>query len=321
MNDAGGILGQEVAVRSVNDFCDPEQALAAARILVEAEVAVVIGHPCSSAAIPASTVYEDADILFISPAASHPELTEQSFDLVFRVVGRDDRQTRMAAERLARYSGDRAIAILHDDQTFGRGLAEQTKRRLASRGIDVRMFAAIEPGQVDYLDVVQEMRAGGIDILYFGGYAAEAGLIARHARDLNYDLQIISGDNLNTQYFWQVAGEAAEGTLFTSFPDARDLPAAAEFVRTFRARYLESESIAVFTYAAAQVWQQAVQHASSPDAEAVAKALRTNTFDTVLGRIGFDEKGDVTGYGTYAWYVWQKGTYLPADADIVRPDG
>ena len=110
-----------------------------------------------------------------------------------------------------------------------------------------------------------------------------------------------------------MAGEAAEGTLFTTFPDAGDLPAAARFVRTFHARYQEPESIAVYTYAAAEVWQQAVALAGSPRLDAVAEALRHHTFGTVLGSIGFDTKGDVTGYDTYAWYVWKDGDHVPLE--------
>ena len=43
------------------------------------------------------------------------------------------------------------------------------------------------------------------------------------------------------------------------------------------------------------------------------ESLRTNQFDALLGRIGFDEKGDVTGYDPFAWYVWKGGRYVPAD--------
>ena len=62
-----------------------------------------------------------------------------------------------------------------------------------------------------------------------------------------------------------------------------------------------------------QVWAQAVEKAGTVEAKAVAAALRTQEFDTVLGTIGFDDKGDVYGYEPFVWYVWQEGNYAPVD--------
>jgi len=69
---------------------------------------------------------------------------------------------------------------------------------------------------------------------------------------------------------------------------------------------------AVEVVAVIQVWAQAVERAGTFASGAVAEALHTSQFDTVLGRIGFDENGDVTGYDTYVWYVWRNGDFAPA---------
>jgi branched-chain amino acid transport system substrate-binding protein len=311
LNGAGGVLDETVGLVTVDDYCDPEQAIAAAHKLVQSGVSVVIGHPCSSAAIPSSAVYREAGVLMITPAASHPELTEQGFGNVFRTVGRDDRQAAMAADYLAdRWTG-KEMAILHDARAFGQGIAEQTGDQLAARGIEPAFHEAIAPGERDYFGVIDEMRSQGIAVVYFGGYAAEAGLILRQAHDRGYELRMISGDNLNSEFFWLVAGAAGEGTLFTTFPDVRESPAAADVVARFRAEYQEPQSVALYTYAAAQAWAEAAEKAGTFESAAVAQALRSHEFDTVLGQIGFDAKGDVTGYETYAWYVWKDGKYTP----------
>ncbi len=62
-----------------------------------------------------------------------------------------------------------------------------------------------------------------------------------------------------------------------------------------------------------QVWAQAVEKAGTLELHAVIQSLRTNEFDTIYGKIGFDEKGDVTGYEPFVWYVWQGGNYAPVD--------
>ena len=116
---------------------------------------------------------------------------------MFRVVGRDDLQGRIAGDLLAERWGNKPIAILHDGQAYGKGLAEETKKRLNERGIAEAMFEAIEPGKVDYWDVVQKMRRKGVEVLYFGGYMHEAGLIIRQAREHGYELQLVAGDGIS----------------------------------------------------------------------------------------------------------------------------
>ena len=111
----------------------------------------------------------------------------------------------------------------------------------------------------------------------------------------------------------QVAGPAARGVRFVSVADARAHAAAAPVVEKFRAAGYEPEGFTLYGYAAAQVWAQAVEKADTLDADAVAGALRDNQFDTVLGRLGFDDNGDVTGITSFAWYVWSDSDYHPAE--------
>jgi branched-chain amino acid transport system substrate-binding protein len=103
-----------------------------------------------------------------------------------------------------------------------------------------------------------------------------------------------------------VAGPAGEGTLFTSFSDPTHEPRAADVRERLQGQLQQPNARAVYNYAAVQVWAQAVAKAGTLESEVVAAALHANQFDTVLGRIGFDEKGDVTGYEPFVWYVWRK---------------
>ena len=229
---------------------------------------------------------------------------------MFRVVGRDDVQGRIAGDLLAERWGDKPIAILHDGQAYGKGLAEETRKRLNERGIAEAMFEAIEPGKADYWDIVQKMQAMGVEVLYFGGYQHEAGLIIRQAREHGYELQLVAGDGISNEDFGLIAGPASDGTLMTLCPSPSES-------RGGRARGEGSPHDVATSdlqpYAAMQVWAQAVEKAGTFETKAVAEALRSHQFDTVLGRIGFDAKGDVTGYETFVWYVWKDGKYAPVE--------
>ena len=149
LNAAGGVLGQQVEVVTADDYCDGEQAMAAADKLVAVGVVFVAGHPCSGAAIPASEVHAAAGTLMISSAATNPMLTARGLDNVFRVVGRDDQQGTIAGDYLADRWGDKSIAIVHDGEAYGRGLAEETRRQLNARGVQETLFTEIMPHNAD----------------------------------------------------------------------------------------------------------------------------------------------------------------------------
>jgi branched-chain amino acid transport system substrate-binding protein len=312
LNAAGGLLGQEVRIITVDDYCDSEQAVAAAHKLVADGVAMILGHACSGAAIPASRVYHDAGMLMIATIATNPALTEQGFANVFRFCGRDDDQGTMAAAYLADQWKGRSIAILHDGEVYGRGLAEETKRTLNARGVTEVLFGAIDPDAVDYTDVVDLLQAAGSDVLYYAGYPQSVALLIRQLRERGDDLQLVGGDALNPN-FAMVAEGSADGALFTAYLNGRNVAGAGEILAEFRRSGTEPDSPAFLAYGAMQAWAQAVEQAQSLDFDAVSATLRAGEFDTIFGRVGFDDKGDVTGYEPFVWYRWQDGKIVPAN--------
>jgi branched-chain amino acid transport system substrate-binding protein len=314
LNAKGGALGERIEMLVVDDACDPDQAVAAAKRLLDAGVALVIGHHCSIASIPASKVYAEAGVLMISPFSTNPKLTEQGFPTVSRVCGRDDFQGRVAGDLLAERFGEKRIAIVHENAVYGQGLAAETKRRLNGRGVTEVMLEAIEPGEAEYSEVVGRMHAAGVEVLYYAGFRREAGLIIRQAHDRGYELQLVAGDGIGGEDFALIAGPAADGTLMTYAPSPLASPEAALLAERFAAEgYTGTFGLGTFrSYAIVQAWAQAAEQAGTFAPYAVAKALHSDQFDTVLGKIGFDDKGDVTGYDTFVWYVWQEGDYAPA---------
>ena len=145
-------------------------------------------------------------------------------------------------------------------------------------------------------------------MVYVGGYHTEAGLILRQMRDQGMDAVLMGGDALVTQEYWSITGPAGEGTLMTFSPDPRKNPAAAEVVARFEEKGVEPEGYVLYTYAAIQAWAEAAKKAGTTDAAAVVKALNGNAFDTVIGELRFDAKGD-PNLPPYAVYRWSNGAY------------
>ena len=273
---------------------------------------MVAGHYCSSSSIPASAVYHEAGILQITPASTAPALTDDAYRRgwrhVFRTYGRDDAQAKVAGRLLIERFADRNIAILHDKSSYGRGLADETRAVFRQGGRKEAMYEAITQGDKDFTALVSRMKAARIGAIYLGGYHTEAGLIVRQARDQALDAVMISGDALVTDEFGKIAGPAGAGTLMTFAPDPRQEPAAKPIVERFRKGGYEPEGYALYTYAAVQVWAAAAEAAKSLKTSAIAGALRAGTFETVVGTLRFDRKGDVVD-PKYAVYSWRDGRY------------
>ena len=309
INAAGGLLGQKVKLELGDDACDPKQAVSVANRFASEGVTFVAGHFCSSSSIPASKVYAEEGVLQITPISTNPKYTDEGSWNTFRVCSRDDQQGRVSGHTLATEFKDRKVVILHDNSTYGKGIADETKKNMNAEGKQEVLYAAYVAGERDYSALISRLKQAGAEVLYLGGYYAEAGLIARQAKEQGLTLQILGPDTLETPEFWQVSGDAGEGTMFTFGADASKRPAAATVVKEFAERGLKPEGLSLYTYAAIQVWADAVRKAGTTDPHRLADALKAGgPWESVIGPISYDAKGDVTSVD-YVWYVWHNGDF------------
>ena len=309
INAAGGVLVKKLDLEFGDDACDPKQAVAVANQMTGNNVALVAGHYCSGSSIPASKVYAEANMVQISPASTNPAFTDnRAGPNIYRVCGRDDQQGGVAGKYIASHFSDKKVAFVHDKTAYGKGLADETKKAMNEAGKQEAMYEAITAGEKDYSALVSKLKQANIDLVYFGGYHTEAGLIIRQMRDQGMKTILMGGDALITQEFWSITGPAGEGTLMTFSPDPRKNPAAAEVVKRFKDKGIEPEGYVLYTYAALQAWKQAAEKAKSIESADVVKAMNDTEFDTVIGRFKFNEKGD-PNLPPYAVYRWSNGTY------------
>jgi branched-chain amino acid transport system substrate-binding protein len=261
----------------------------------------------------------------ITPGSASAKLTDEGGPNVFRVYGRDDRQGAMVGDRLTDHWADKEIAVLDDGTTWGVGVATGVRRRFHQRGVPVAMNETLTPGEADYSALVSKMQAAGIDVFFVGSLHRETGLMFRQAHDRGYDLRLIANSAMATEDFPMITGPSLEGTVMAAAADARKNPEAAEVVARFHAQGYEPPGFTLYAYAAVQVWARRRPRRAHWTWIAVIAVMRSRQFDTVLGRIGFDEKGDVTGFDPWEWYIWQADGKLRAagaelgQAIIMRP--
>jgi len=330
INAKGGIKGNKLQIVKYDDACDPKQAVAVANKVVNDGIKYVIGHLCSSSTQPASDIYEDEGILMITPAATAPELTARGYQLILRTTGLDSDQGPTAAKYILEKVKPQRIAIVHDKQQYGEGLARAVQDGLKKGNANVVFFDGITAGEKDFSTLVARLKKENIDFVYYGGYHPEMGQILRQARAAglktqfmgpegvaNVSLSNIAGESaegLKTQFMGpegvanvslsNIAGESAEGLLVTKPKNYDQVPANKPIVDAIKAKKQDPSGAFVWTtYAALQSLQAGLNQSDDP-AE-IAKYLKANSVDTVMGPLTWDEKGDLKGFefGVFDWHA------------------
>jgi branched-chain amino acid transport system substrate-binding protein len=306
INKAGGILGQKIEVEIGDDVSDPKQGVSVANKFVGDGVKFVVGHFNSGVTMPASDVYAENGVLFITPSATNPKITDRKLWDAFRTCGRDDQQGMVWAELARDKLKGKKIAVIHDKTTYGKGLADAALDNMHKFGVKEVLYEGVNTGEKDYSAIVSKIKASGADYLMWGGLHTEGGLILRQMRDQGMQTIMISGDGITDSEFAQIGGPGVEGTLMTFGPEPRNNPNAKAAVDSFKAKGFDPQGYTLYSYAAVQIFKQAAEKANSLDPKKVAEVMHSGMpFHTVIGDISYDKKGDRTTVD-YVWYVWKK---------------
>ena len=309
INKAGGVNGQQLQGVVYDDACDPKQAVAVANKIVNDDVRFVVGHLCSSSTQPASDIYEDEGILMITAASTSPDITSRGYELIFRTIGLDSLQGPTAGNFVAEHVKPKNVAVIHDKQQYGEGIATAVKQTLESKNIKVGLFEGINAGDKDFSSLIAKLKRDGTDFIYYGGYHPELGLLLRQAKEKGLNVRFMGPEGVGNKEISAIAGPASEG-LYVTLPKSFDQdPRNQDLVKAFKAKKQDPSGPFVFpAYAAVQVIAEGIAKAGTTEPEEVAAALRSNSFDTPTGMLSFDEKGDLKDFNfvVYEWH--QDGT-------------
>src|ERR1700760_1032837 len=307
INKAGGILGQKIEVEIGDDVSDPKQGVSVANKMVGDGVKFVVGHFNSGVTMPASDVYSENGVLFITPSATNPKITDRKLWDAFRTCGRDDQQGMLWAELARDKLKGKKIAIVHDKTTYGKGLADAARDNMHKFSIKEVLYEGVNTGEKDYSAIVSKIKESGADYVMWGGLHTEGGLIIRQMRDQGMKTVMISGDGITDNEFAAIGAPGVEGTLMTFGPDPRKNPNAKDVVAEFAAKNFDPQAYTLYSYAGVQIMAEAAERAKSLDPKKIAAEMHSGKpFKTVIGDIAYDKKGDRTSVD-FVWYVWKKG--------------
>lgn len=291
----------------MDDACEPKQAVAVANKIVSQGIHYVIGHVCSGSTIPASDIYENEGIVMVTPSATAPQLTEtKKRNFIFRTIGRDDQQGPAAAQYIINKVKPKKVAVLHDKQSYGQGIASSVKKDLEAAKIPVAVFEGINAGDSDYSAVITKLKSQGVDFVYFGGYHPEMGLLLRQAREQGVKATFMGPEGVGNKDVTAIAGPASEGMLVTLPADFSADPANAALVKAFADKKRDPNGpFQMPAYAAVKIIGDAITGAKSTDPTKVAAYMHKNAFNTPIGKVEYDAKGDLKSF-KFVVYTWHK---------------
>ena len=229
---------------------------------------------------------------------------------MFRMCGRDDQQGVIAANYMLDVLKAKKIAVIHDKDTYGQGLADATRAALAKRGTKEVLYEGLSRGEKDFNALVTKIGALKPDVVYFGGCHPEAGPLVRQMREQGVQAKFFSGDCVVTEELVTAAGgpQFTNGVLMTFGKDPRTIPEGKAVIDKFRASGFEPEGYTLYAYASIQAIAAAYNAAGTDNAKA-SEWLKNHSVDTVMGKKAWDGKGDlkVSDYVVYQWD--DKGKY------------
>jgi len=303
INKEGGINGRPVEIIIADDASNPKDSALAAQKLISQKVAAVIGSYGSSVTEPAADLYERNKMVSVGYGCTAVRLTlSKDRKFFFRTCGRDDSQGQFFAKFAVEEMGWKRISIMHDNQTYGKGVAEETKKYLepyVQEGkAEIVYYDAITPKEKDYSAAITKLRETKPDVWYYTAYYPEAGLLIRQGREAGITIPFVGSNAVPNDDFVKIAGiEYAKGTLMTQEPMPQDIntPISKVFLDAYKAKFGDIPSSPWPIYAADGLFAlvQAIKNANSTKSENIANAMRTMTnAEGITGKILFTERGD-----------------------------
>jgi ABC-type branched-subunit amino acid transport system substrate-binding protein len=300
INAAGGINGRKLQAVPEDDACDAQTGVQAAQKLLNESIVAIVGGYCSGASIPESdTLHRNGDLPFITAASSNPKFTEQGYDNVFRMVSRDDAEAPADVSFMKDWLKASKIAIMHDNTTYAKGVADSAKQAAQSSGMTVTYFDAITPGQKDYTAALEKVATTSPDVLFYTGYYPEFGLLAKEYVALNPPYKL-DGDSATVDpSVIKVAGTALNnaGITFTTLPTSEFIHNAQNdaFTKEYQKKYgTLPGDYSSYEYDGMMALAQALKNdGGKTDAKSLNAALHAVSITAgTTGPIAFDSKGD-----------------------------
>jgi branched-chain amino acid transport system substrate-binding protein len=309
INRAGGLLGYTIRIVPMDDESDSDVALGVAEEIKAAvargdSVVGVIGHYNSGQTLAAMEIYKDLPIVVITPTASETSITQRGYENFFRVNANDAIQARVDAEFLVQNLGASRIAILYNDTEYGVGLAQELLREIEQLGAEVVLTAQVAEGQERYQEEVLQVQQANPDALFYAGYEIEAPYLRAALVRAGMTMPMVASDGAFLAATIDESDGTAEGMYVSAFAPSPLTVVDEQWIMEYQAvDFRNPDTYSINGYSALVVLAAGAERAESLDSRDIASALRNNTVDSLIGRLSYDDKGDIVDPTVYIFQV------------------
>lgn len=311
INAAGGLMGIPVELVIGDDRCDPgSSVMVAAHHVEQDKINFVIGPICPAAAMAAAPVYAKAGVVQFVPTVTMAELTQQYPHNIFRMVATDLQEAQALGAYMAREQKGKRLTVVYTDVFYRRMVAKMVEDALPAEMKASAQFEPILDVSGAYDRAAEKLQRNPPDIIYMALDNEPIVDFVGRLRERGVKSLLIGGQHLLSQSFWIAARKAAEGIHVIAPIRSLASPEFRKAVDQLRLANVVPDLVALNSYAAVQVWAEAVRRAGGGDPKKVIAALRSGEFQTAVGPIAFDQRGDRRDI-CYSFLTWEGGRLMP----------
>lgn len=197
----------------------------------------------------------------------------------------------------------KTVAIVGADAEFSNNVMIGARAIAKKEGFNIVYDRTYPPATVDYTPIVRSIQATNPDLVFVASYPLDSVGMVRAATELGLKTQLFGGGMVGMQYavFMRQLGDKLNRVvnyhLYVPSPKMK-FPGIEEFLKTYQARAPQQGTDPLgfyqppFAYAAMQVLEQAVKATGSLDDDKLADYIHKSAFNTIVGEVRFDEKGE-----------------------------
>jgi ABC-type branched-subunit amino acid transport system substrate-binding protein len=234
--------------------------------------------------------------VLLSTVGTNPKITQSRYKGVFRFVASDTQAGAAMAGYAARQLKIGRVAVIDDRTAFGQGIASEFERQAKALGLTVVGHEFTTDKATDFAAILTKLKAAKVEAIFFGGYAPQAGPMARQMRALGLNARLLGGDTLCSPEMVKLGGDAVGENVLCAQSGAILAKQAAgpAFQAKYKARFKQAPDVyAVSFYDQTHFLAQAMKTANSLDPAKVGAALHSSSFPGVAGTYAFDEAGNL----------------------------
>ena len=233
-NRAGGVHGRQLELVSFNDSYEPDAAIAnTTRLIYEDKVFALIGAVGTPTSRSATPIAREAGVPYIAPFTGAAFLRDPEWPNIVNLRASYNQETEEMVARLIGDLGINRIAVMYQDDSYGRAGYGGVRQALARRSLSPVSVGLYPRNTLAVKTALLDLRKGAPDaVIMIGAYNPVAELIL-WARETGMDAIFMNVSFVGSNALANELGPKGEGVYVTQvvpFPSDRSVPVVSEYM-------------------------------------------------------------------------------------------